>query len=329
VFSLFPEPAEFSCRQPYAIITPFCNIIMSASSSGLSDGVKRKMAVYFVIIHVVGLLLSIQLTANHFGGTTPQICEFGKYVSCRTVQKSPWAFFLGVPLAYFGIVYFLLGLCMGIFLASPRTDDGEIAAGLVALVVIGLVSVVYFVVGEYSLGAICPLCTAVHILIVASLFFALKIRAIRNPTWSLMPMSLFRLAWDLRTWVLIGILLVGVPIVSVHLLRAEESSPYSDEQLVEFGKCLASRRMTLYSAKGCTHCLNQKKLLGAGLQHVPLVECESADDEKCKRANISAFPTWVKIARSGYESDQTRKGVMDIEELARFTSCTIKSKDEL
>jgi uncharacterized membrane protein/glutaredoxin len=274
-----------------------------------------------VFLNVAGLLLSIQLLVNHFSGVDPTFCEFGAHVSCMSVQRSPWGFVLGVPLAYFGCVYFVLGLCLSIFLASPRTDDREIAAGSYVLVLIGLLSVAYFVFGEYQLGVICPFCTLVHLLIFATLYFARKVCLLRFPTFSLTPIALLRLVWDLRVWVLIGILLVGLPVISLYVINAPAPSPYSDEQLEQFGKCLTLRRATMYSKPDCPYCTKQKVMLGAGMKHIQLVECVQEND--CSDVKIYAFPTWIKMPRSAYEEEIRKGGMQSIEKLAALTRCTI------
>ncbi len=301
----------------------------SSSTSGSSkavsaDGLKRKLGLYLVIFHVVGLLLSIQLTFNHFSGEKPKFCEFGQYVSCMEVQKSEWGLVLGVPAAYFGCVYFVIGLAMSIFIASPRSDDREIAAGLFVLTILGLCSVFYFVFAEYQLGVICPFCTLVHAVIVVTIFLASKVCSLRFPTFRLSPFGVLRLAWDLRIWILVGILFIGLPIIVLHVMQAPESSPYTSEQLVPFGKCLTSRRVTLYTKPNCPYCTKQKVLLGAAFEHMLVKDC--LQDTDCP--NIYAYPTFVKLPRSAYEEESKKGGLQAIEELSSWTRCPIEREKQ-
>lgn len=126
---------------------------MSTSSEAASKAVarKRSLATYAVVLQLVGLLLSAQLLANHYTASHPAVCEMGRYVSCAAVQNSPWAFFLGVPLAFFGLVFFVIAFAMALYLAAPREDDADIAAAFAVFQGLGLLSVGYFVVGEVSM----------------------------------------------------------------------------------------------------------------------------------------------------------------------------------
>jgi uncharacterized membrane protein len=295
--------------------------------SGLSPvGVKRKYALYLVFLNVAGILLSAQLTWNHFSGVNPSFCEYGSHVSCVSVQSSVWGFILGVPAAYFGLVYFVVGLGLAIYVASPRTDDADIAAGTLMHVVVGLVSVAYFVYGEYCLGVVCPMCTLVHLVIVVSLYFARKVQVLRFPTFSLSPLAVLRLAWALRIWLLVTVLFVGLPIIALHVMNAPEPSPYSQKQLQQLASCVSSRRMTLYVKADCPYCAKQKDMFGPAIEHLKVVECASFDDPNCPGVHV--FPFWVKLPRSAYEDEFKKGGLISIQEISEISKCAIQP-DEL
>ncbi len=301
---------------------------MSASSeaavkSKASVARRRTLATYTVVLHVVGLLLSVQLFANHFSASRPAVCEMGKYVSCATVQNSRWGFLLGVPVAFHGIVFFLIGFAFAIYLAGPREDDRDVAAAYAVYQVIGLLSVVYFIVGEVVLGAVCPLCTGVHIIVLLNLFLSLKIVRLRAPTFSPTPASLVRLAWSMRIWLLVAVLVAGTPVLTMYVLQAPDKI-YSDAQLSDFGKCLAKQRMTLYMKPDCPYCIKQKELLGPATKLIAHVECTDSTMAACEAEKIYAFPTWVKKSNSAYIRDIVSGGLQTISQLSEITGCKIK-----
>jgi uncharacterized membrane protein len=102
-------------------------------------------------------------------------------ISCSAIRNSPYSRFLGVPLAAFGVIwFFLMSLvsarqCRPIASGASKgqftyiADDALFTAQIVWLG-IGLVSVFYFVYAEFRVGAMCPLCTLVHIDIIAQVF---------------------------------------------------------------------------------------------------------------------------------------------------------------
>lgn len=100
-------------------------------------------------------------------------------MSCSAVRNSPYSRVLNTPLSAYGCVWFTIMLlvtmrlsrtahCRGFGdgLPSYLSEDALFTA-LLLWILVGLVSVVYFVYAEWRIGAICPLCTVVHIIIIA------------------------------------------------------------------------------------------------------------------------------------------------------------------
>jgi len=204
-----------------------------------------------------------------FPGKEFAFCEMGSMISCSSVLKSEYASMFGVPLALFGVIYFLLTLSFSIFLAGGREDDKEVSVGFWLLCFIGLGSVFYFLYAEYMVGAICSLCTVVHILVVLMLPLGVKIANIRAPTWKLRPGAVLRLAWDLNLWVVFAVLLIGTPILVSFLFAPRDFAvKYTEASLAEFGKCLKMKRVEVFVTEGCGYCSKQKEVLGAALEHM-------------------------------------------------------------
>jgi hypothetical protein len=77
---------------------------------------------------------------------------------------------------------------------------------------------------------------------------------------------------------------------------------------------LRERGALYYGAWWCPACFRQKNLFGqeAGNQ-LPYVECEktAADRQRCDRAGIKAYPTWVV-------GDRRVEGILSLDALGRL-----------
>lgn len=113
-------------------------------------------------------------------------------------------------------------------------------------------------------------------------------------------------------------IIVGVSIVAVVLLLSKpwESKPGAapSSALTAFGQCLASKGATMYGAYWCSHCKNEKKVLGDAFKEVKYVEC-TEETARCTEKKITGYPTWIL-------GDGTRlEGEQGIDGLARATEC--------
>jgi len=115
-----------------------------------------------------------------------------------------------VPVAAFGVLWFALNLAVSVVqirdvpfsgktLQRYVVDDALFMAQIVWLV-LGLLSVVYFVYAEIVIGAICPFCTVVHVDIILQIFVLRSCASFRrkqNPgaRWELSPIRLCQGAW--------------------------------------------------------------------------------------------------------------------------------------
>jgi hypothetical protein len=90
-------------------------------------------------------------------------------------------------------------------------------------------------------------------------------------------------------------------------------NPSNGAQL-ELVRRLRERGALYYGAWWCPACFRQKNLFGqeAGNQ-LPYVECEktAADRQRCDRAGIKAYPTWVL-------GDRRVEGILSLDALGRL-----------
>jgi uncharacterized membrane protein len=89
-------------------------------------------------LSVIGLSLSIYLSITHFAGTQILYCSAGGFVNCAQVTTSPQSYMFAVPVAFYGVVFFVaqVALCLPWAWASrfgwvPNTRYALAACGVV------------------------------------------------------------------------------------------------------------------------------------------------------------------------------------------------------
>ena len=117
-----------------------------------------------VVLSVLGLIVSIYLAAYHLLGI-PLLCSTSGIINCNNVINSPYGYIFGVPVADYGIVFFMVELFIIFFIKDPFAK--------VFLNGIGLGGVIYFLYSEYMIGNICEYCTSVHIITVLLLIISI------------------------------------------------------------------------------------------------------------------------------------------------------------
>jgi uncharacterized membrane protein len=134
----------------------------------LNNAKLKKVILTGLGINILGIADSIYLTIAHFTQASILACPSTSFINCDVVTTSSYSEFFGIPVAIFGLVFFIVmtGLLLPIFwskkysfLKIPRL----VLAGL------GLVGIFWFIYVELDkLNKICLYCTAAHILILLS-----------------------------------------------------------------------------------------------------------------------------------------------------------------
>jgi uncharacterized membrane protein len=109
----------------------------------------------------VGLALSVYLTVDHFTTRPVLACPATATVNCEKVTTSSYASVLGIPVAIYGLVFFvaMVALTLPFAWRDPRLRPVRLGAAGV-----GVASVVYLVGVElFGVDALCLWCTAVHV----------------------------------------------------------------------------------------------------------------------------------------------------------------------
>jgi uncharacterized membrane protein len=115
-------------------------------------------------LSVLGLIISMYLTAYHYTSVVPLACPDTGIINCANVLNSPYAYLFGIPIAVFGVLFFVVEIYSLLRLGmDQRFLINSIGIGFVA----------YFIYLEYRIGNICIYCTTVHVIVV--LLFALSL----------------------------------------------------------------------------------------------------------------------------------------------------------
>ena len=116
-------------------------------------------------LSAAGLAVSVYLTVDHFNTRSVLACPASATVDCEKVTTSQYASVLGIPVALYGLVFFvgMVALTLPYAWRDPRLRTVRLGAALV-----GVAWVVYLVGVElFAVNAICLWCTAVHVITVA------------------------------------------------------------------------------------------------------------------------------------------------------------------
>ena len=122
-----------------------------------------------IALSVVGIAVSLYLTALHYAGVTPA-CPVSGSINCEAVLSSSYAVIGGssIPTSALGVVWFAVSA------AVWTRPPGWLQVGWSAIGVAGVLGLVY--VEIVVLNAICLWCTAAHVLVVALLLVAVTAR---------------------------------------------------------------------------------------------------------------------------------------------------------
>ncbi len=95
----------------------------------------------------------------------PSFCNVSSHINCEVVNSSAWSSFFGIPVASYGIFFYLtlLGL---LWVSGPgRAVAAKSARSVILLfaVVASVISLSLFAVSEFVIGALCLLCLCTYI----------------------------------------------------------------------------------------------------------------------------------------------------------------------
>ena len=81
---------------------------------------KSKQEKIILALAFIGLLLASYAITLHFAPSASQFCTYGPSLNCDKVNKSEWSTMLGIPVAIFGFMAYLL-----VFIATLKRKTIE------------------------------------------------------------------------------------------------------------------------------------------------------------------------------------------------------------
>lgn len=114
-----------------------------------------------LVLSLAGLGVSAYLTVAHFAHV-PLVCSDTGLVNCERVTTSPQSYFLGIPVAFLGLLFFV-GMTAINLPVLWRATDRRVHVVRLAMAVVGMCFVLYLVATELLvIKNICLWCTSVH-----------------------------------------------------------------------------------------------------------------------------------------------------------------------
>ena len=129
------------------------------------------------LVALAGLFVALYLTLYKLGYIGTLVCAVG---SCEVVQTSKWATFLGLPVAVWGVAYYVAVLGVSLIgLRDDLADDPRLSQLLVLMTGVGLLFSLWLTYLElFVIDAICIWCVVSAVL--ATTLFAVAVLDLRE-----------------------------------------------------------------------------------------------------------------------------------------------------
>ena len=273
-------------------------------------GKTRKNLLYVIIVlGVIGLLTSIYLTVEHYS-SKDSICDFNATVTCSLVNSSVFSEILNVPVALFGALWFVILISLA---WKALKKDGVLISGLLGWSILGILFVIYLIIVEIILQALCPFCTVVHVVIVIT--FVLALLLYRKSTKS----SFDKIVKSAKKWLAVIIILNLIPLVVFNFPTGEK------ENYDALAQCITEKEVNMYGSFRCGVCAKTRARFGDSFQYINEIEChpqgENPQTELCLAKGLEGTPTWI-LEPNGVE-EKRHQGFLSIEELREFSGCEV------
>ncbi|HEX9998147.1 MAG TPA: vitamin K epoxide reductase family protein [Abditibacterium sp.] len=134
---------------------------------------KTHIAWTHVVLAILGIALSVYAIWAHGRIEAGQSagCTISASISCDEVLGSKWGKFFGIPLGYFGGVFWITVLLTAI--SSAGADLKMAALQRLAIGTVGIAfSAVLFYIAEFVIGKTCPICLGTHLCSLLNFVFA-------------------------------------------------------------------------------------------------------------------------------------------------------------
>lgn len=276
----------------------------------MKPATRKGILTIIIILGIVGLLTSIYLIESHYAPPTEgSLCDFGETVSCSVVNTSIYSELFNVSVAVFGAIWFVILF----FMCRSALRKAKVASALMlGWSVIGVLFVLYMIVAEIILGALCPFCTVVHVIVVITLI--LSIILYKAEEKKLKKGALLKAA---KPWLAAIAIINIIPIIVFNMPAGE------DVNRDALAQCLTEKGMRMYGSYVCSGCRAQEKKFGDSFEYIDYVEChprgQNPQTELCLKRGIPHTPAWI-LEKDGAEVKRL-EGYQRLDTLAVFAGC--------
>ncbi|OGF31156.1 hypothetical protein A2300_03945 [Candidatus Falkowbacteria bacterium RIFOXYB2_FULL_35_7] len=137
---------------------------------------KKTLLFIMVFLGLLGLLTSLYLVQHHYAlAQESHFCDFSKTVSCTVISQSAYAELFHMPVALYGVFWFIVFLTIVFFVWRKKHS---VKKALLLWSSTGVLFIFYLFYAEWRVGAICPWCTLVHLIVL--LLFSLTLLLYRR-----------------------------------------------------------------------------------------------------------------------------------------------------
>ena len=247
-----------------------------------------------LVLVAAGILLTTYLTYVAWFESHPAFCADGS--GCDLVQSSRWSTFLMVPMAFWGLLTYIV---MANLIWAHRKRPG-ISKPFLYVVICGFTISAYLtIVSVVEIEATCPYCLASFAIITTMMVLAIVQRPLNWLT-------------SIKEGAVIALLIVGALHLHFSGLFDAAAGP-EDPQLQALAIHLADTGAKFYGAYWCPRCQEQKAVFEASAKRLPYVECSSggrgsALTKPCAAEKIKSYPTWI-IKDQRYTGLQTPRSL--------------------
>lgn len=116
---------------------------------------------------------------------------------------------------------------------------------------------------------------------------------------------------DTKIYLALGTIVILI-IIGIYYWKNSNSNETVNEEIM---KCIAEKSI-MYSQTACSHCIQQKEILGDYLELFNVIECDESKEEtkKCLDEGITGTPTWVINGKKA-------EGIQSIKQLRELAEC--------
>jgi uncharacterized membrane protein len=169
---------------------------------------KKQLLSIIFVLGIISVLSGMYLTDLHYKDADG-FCDVTDKVSCSLVNKSSFSEVFSIPAAFLGIIW---GLFLLLLTYYSHKHDKTIPL-LFTWAIFGAATCLYFIYAEIQLGAICLMCTVIHIASFIILYCSyLLFKKIKRPT-------VREFINNARLWILWAVALVILALVYFNILR--------------------------------------------------------------------------------------------------------------